>query len=142
MDSKKSGIVSKYTFDWSLQKSSKYGTVPPQQKNDLTTLVPPKTQQITAFSQLLKTLSPFVFCAGPVYLVIFSVGWNQKKTPCIMIRLPRLPALFFFLKGNPSKKKYLMVLRGRGGHPSKPDHDHFVRNWYNFPLSKMVGAFL
>ena len=65
MDSKKSGIVTKYTFDWSLQKSSKYGTVPPQQKNDLTTLVPPKTQQITAFSQLLKTLSPFVFWVEP-----------------------------------------------------------------------------
>ena len=117
MYSKKSGIISKYTFDWSLQKSSKYGTVPPQQKNDLTTLVPPKTQQITAFSQLLKTLSPFVFWVGPVYLVIFSVGWNQKKTPCIMIRLPRLPALFFFLKGNPSKKSILWSYGGGGVTP-------------------------
>ena len=131
MDLKKSGIVTKYIFDWSLQKSSKYGTVPPQQKNDLTTLVPPKTQQITAFSQLLKTLSPFVFWVEPEKNTLYHDSFAAIACP-----------LFFFLKGNPSKKKYLMVLRGRGGHPSKPDHDHFVRNWYNFPLSKMVGAFL
>ena len=118
MDSKKSGIVTKYTFDWSLQKSSRnVWNWPPPTEKLLTTLVPPKTQKITAFSQLLKTLSPFVFCVGPVYLVIFSVGWNQKKTPCIMIRLPRLPALFFFLKGNPSKKSILWSYGGGGVTP-------------------------
>ena len=48
--------------------------VPPNRKNDLSTLVPPETQKITEFFQLLKTLSSFVLWVGPVYLVIFLCG--------------------------------------------------------------------
>ena len=107
MYSKKSGIVSKYTFDWSLQKSSRnVWNWPPPTEKLLTTLVPPKTQKITAFSQLLKTLSPFVFWVEPEKNTLYHDSFAAIACP-----------LFFFLKGNPSKKKVSYGLTGEGGSP-------------------------
>ena len=68
--------------------------VPPNRKNDLSTLVPPETQKITEFFQLLKTLSSFVLWVGPVYLVFFVwLGWDQCTNSFFLLWDP-----FFMLK--------------------------------------------
>ena len=69
MDSKKSGIVTKYTFDWSLQKSSMYGTGPPNRK----------MINYTSSTQDTKNYSVFPVVKNSVAFCV--LGGTRKKHP-------------------------------------------------------------
>ena len=63
MDSKKSGIVTKYTFDWSLQKSMEL--FPPNRKMTNYTSSTQDTKNYSVFPVVKNSVAFCVLCAGP-----------------------------------------------------------------------------